>query len=203
MLRMEQIEIAYGDKIVIHDFNLELKKGEKVVLVGPSGCGKSSLLRVAAALQIPSAGRVYLAGELLTPKLSRKLRCEISYLPQQLTMNSVVLDFIKIPFQFAINSKESDLNGKIEELLFKLGLDRNILTQNFQDISGGQKQRVLLLITMLLNRPIMALDEVISALDGESKSQVLELIFNKKQLTLVSSSHDPAWIERCDRIINV
>lgn len=84
----------------------------------------------------------------------------------------------------------------------KLDLSEEMLESTFSDLSTGQRQRVGLAICYLLGRKIMFLDEPTSALDERSKQKVSDLIM-KEDLTVISTSHDPWWVERCDRVIEL
>jgi ABC-type lipoprotein export system ATPase subunit len=92
---------------------------------------------------------------------------------------------------------------QIESNLSLLGLSSSLLPKPFRELSTGQRQRVGLVLCHLLDRPLMLLDEPTSALDEDSKQKAIDLLFADNGRTIISTTHDPFWLKRCDKIIEL
>jgi ABC-type lipoprotein export system ATPase subunit len=85
----------------------------------------------------------------------------------------------------------------------RLGLAASLLKQDIASLSGGEKQRVAILSDLLLDRPILLLDEASSALDAKSKQRVVEVMREMKDRTILSVSHDTEWLDFSDRVVTL
>ena len=103
------------------------------------------------------------------------------------------------PFEFAANTASAPGTEAVENVLERLGLGTSLLKKDFSDLSTGQRQRVGIALCYLLNKPLVLLDEPTSALDNRSKQHVVDLLFGDTGRTILSTSHDPWWIEQCDK----
>lgn len=202
ILKGENIHFSYVDEVIFKDFSFELNEGEKLVLKGESGSGKSTLFRLILGFEHPEGGEFLYNGSILRNGNLKSFRKETAWLPQDLNIGvGTVNDVINIPFGFKNASKQPEQN-QIISLLNDLGLDAEILSKTFSDLSTGQRQRIGILICILLDKPLMLLDEPTSALDRESKEKLADLLL-KSDRTILSTSHDLFWVERCDRIIEM
>ena len=151
-----------------------------------------------------ACGEIRINNQLLSPATINKIRQEISYLPQELSLDlDTVGDLIYYPFEFKNNRHLKPDKHKINEVLKLLLLDESILSKKLSEVSGGQKQRLGLASVVLLNKPIMILDEPTSALDDDSAVAVAKLIGSFKKTTVISASHDLRWIELMDTQIKL
>ena len=114
-----------------------------------------------------------------------------------------VEDLLNFPFTFDSNKKSKPAQEQIQDIFTKLGLKPDLLTQRTDEISGGQKQRVILASLFLMKKKILLLDEPTSALDKDAVDQVIRVIQNLSDVTVLSVSHDPLWINEMDRIIEL
>lgn len=203
LLEGKNIYFSYGDEVIFDDFSFELNKGEKLALKGESGSGKSTLFRLILGFEYPEEGEFLYKNSVLNEENIQSFRKETGWLPQDLNIGEgSVKEVIHYPFQFRFSSKSLPDDNTIIEGLNNLGLDADLLKKTFSDLSTGQRQRIGVLICVLLDKPLMLLDEPTSALDRESKEKLADLQL-KNNRTILSTSHDPFWIDRCDRVIEL
>lgn len=203
LLEGRNIHFTYDNEIIFNDFSFELNEGEKLVLKGESGSGKSTLFRLILGFEHPDKGKFLYNGSSLRNGALQSFRKETAWLPQDLNIgNGSVKEVIEYPFQFKSSSDKKSSDESVKNLLNDLGLDSSILKKTFSDLSTGQRQRIGILICILMDKPLMLLDEPTSALDRDSKEKLADLLLNSDR-TILSTSHDPFWVERCDRIIEM
>ena len=206
LLEGKNIHFRYGDEVIFDDFNLRIDKGDRVVLKGDSGSGKTTLFRLILGFESLQKGELFFQGESLkNPETIRKLRKSSSWLPQDLNIGTgLVIDVILFPFTFQAHKESKPDQAKIESTLKDFGLNPDeILQKSFQDLSTGQRQRIGLAISIILNQPFILLDEPTSALDYDSKTKAAELLLKQNNRTVISTSHDPFWVERCEKVIDL
>jgi putative ABC transport system ATP-binding protein len=196
VISAKNISISYQDKTVINDLSFDADKGEKICLFGPSGGGKTTILNALMGFADIKSGKISIKNMELNHDNIDSIRKNISWLPQNINLpvNSG-MELIDL-----LNSDDTEI---ISEYLEKFGLSKNILEKNINEISGGQKQRMVLSICLSLGRKIILLDEPTSALDDESIKKIIEVVFGLKDITVISTSHNPKWIENCDKKIKI
>lgn len=203
LLEGRNIHFKYGDEIIFKDFSFDLKEGEKLVLKGESGSGKSTLFRLILGFEHPESGEFLYNSSALKNENLKSFRKKTAWLPQDLNIgDGSVKEVIEYPFQFKSSPEEKPSDDSIINLLNDLGLDSGILEKTFSDLSTGQRQRIGILICILMDKSLMLLDEPTSALDRDSKEKLSDLLL-KSDRTILSTSHDPFWVDRCDRIIEM
>jgi len=204
MIRFENVTLRFGEEQVLDDLSFELEPGSKTVLEGPSGSGKTSILRLCMGFQQPNQGNIYFNDELLNAESISNIRKQIAWLPQdaQVGMGSV-RDVLNFPFTFKSNESEAPTDDSLKDLLSQMALNNGILDKSFRDLSGGQKQRIGIALCLLLNRPLFLLDEPTASLDPASKRKVMNLLFSNPDRTILSTSHDPEWVEQTDNVIHL
>lgn len=204
-LKLSNIEFSYDkdQAPIIKNFSLEINEGDIIGIKGASGSGKTTLFRLILGFETPDKGSILFNDKLLDPQQLQLLRKETTWLPQDLNLGEGKLkDVFYYPFSFENNkSKKPDKNTVLST--FKaLGLDETIWESNFRDLSTGQRQRVGIALSHLLNKSVMILDEPTSALDEASKHKVESLLFDGKRM-IISTSHDPWWLEKCTQIVEL
>lgn len=203
MIDIDSVSIAYGGRRVFEGFSLSVGRGEKVALCGGSGCGKSSILGSILGFVIPEAGRVVIDGVEVTGDSVWELRRLIGYVPQEPDLGEGTLkEIIERPFSFRANHSIKSNLDKVGEMLGKFGLDESILSKDITTLSGGEKQRFSLIIALLLDREILLLDEISSALDPASKQVVADYLFQSDQ-TVILVSYDPVLQGVCGRVVTM
>ncbi|MDZ7805604.1 MAG: ABC transporter ATP-binding protein [Gracilimonas sp.] len=200
---LTNIDFSYPSENIFEDFNLTIQPGEKIVIKGESGSGKTTLFRLLLGFETPDNGTISFKGSDYSMKITHRLRKEVTWLPQDLNLGSgKTSDLIDFIFEFQANKDDKPERPEIVETLEKMGLSGDTMESTFSDLSTGQRQRVGLATCFLLKRDVILLDEPTSALDLESKKKIAELLL-KNDRTVVSTSHDPWWVDRCDRVIDL
>lgn len=206
MIRLEHICKNFGDLQVLKDVNLEVKEGEKLVIIGPSGSGKSTTVRCMNFLEKPSSGRVYINGTEMTHKNQMKLiRDNMSMVFQQFNLypHMTVLKNLTIaPMKLHGKSKK-----EAEELAYHyldvVGL-RNKADVYPTTLSGGQQQRIAIARALCSESKIILFDEPTSALDPETIQEVLDVMIKlaKENITMVIVTHEMGFARQvADRIV--
>lgn len=174
---------------VMH-FNLEIAKGERVVVVGPSGAGKSTLLNLIAGFIQPTSGEIILNHQNMANippgKRPVSMLFQENNLFEHLTVAQNVALGIKPSLKLSREEKQ-----EVIDILSKVGLEKEVKRYPHQ-LSGGQKQRIALARSLIQHRPILLLDEPFSALDQALRFEMLDLvnhICEAFSLTLMMVSH--------------
>lgn len=203
MIEYDSITVQMHRQTLFERASLTIGEGEKVVVRGASGSGKSSLLKCAVGAIPLSAGSVRVAGTVLSAATVAGIRARIAFIGQEPVLGAErVGDALLLPFGFKAHRHNRPRDERIRELLAQLHLPANILDQSCARISGGEKQRIAIIRALLLNKTIFLADEVTSALDPASRAAVMDKLFSPG-ITLLSVSHDPEWINACNRIVEI
>lgn len=203
MIQLEDIKIQFGEKALISGFNLSAAPGEKILLSGPSGRGKSSILKAVLGFVPISSGEIYIDGILNEEKSICNNRARIAYVSQDvdlMPMNG--REFIEEVYTYRQNRHLKYDTELIQEQLDFFELSEDILQKNITNLSGGERQRLGLVIAFLLDRDILLLDEVTSALDKHLKEKVVERILSSHK-TVITISHDDIWLNRRVRVASI
>jgi len=189
---------SFGDLDVLKGIDLEVFKGENVVVLGRSGTGKSVLIKIIVGLLRPDAGTVDVFGEradVLMGKQLDALRLRIGFSFQ----NSALYDSMNIKqnleFPLKMNFKhlqKAEITNAVEEVLEAVGL-KDKMNRMPSDLSGGQKKRIGIARTLILKPEIMLYDEPTSGLDPITCEEINELINEvqeKYNTTSIIITHD-------------
>lgn len=204
ILRVEKVSFSYGNEQIFEDFSLTVETGCNIAVKGESGTGKTTLFRLLMGFEQPDQGRILFKGEPIGISGYSNLRTQTAWLPQDLNLGTgLVKDVVQFPFTFEYNADKKPGEKEILDLLDSLNLNGDVLEKRFSDLSTGQRQRIGFAICILLEKPLLLLDEPTSALDSASKKQVFSLLVDSRERTILSTSHDPWWLKRCDRIVEL
>lgn len=194
--------LSFGAREVFRNLNVEVMPGEKVCLSGPSGSGKTTFLNLLMGFQTPDKGGVWTLGEEVDKTSIRRLRTNIAWLPQEISLDAETgRDLLLAPLRFKTNRHLLPDENQVRRILDDLILEPELLDQQSDTLSGGQKQRIALASCLLLQRPLLLLDEPTAALDDDSANAVASLVMALKDVTLISVSHDERWLRQMDRVI--
>ncbi|MDO4619483.1 MAG: amino acid ABC transporter ATP-binding protein [Lachnospiraceae bacterium] len=207
VLSVRGLKKAYDGHTVLDGVNLNIHKGEVVVILGPSGCGKSTLLRCMNALEPVQAGEITLDGQPVDPagKNIASLRQKIGMVFQsyELFPHRTILDNITLaPIKVQRRSKEEAVR-EARELLSRIGLADKEKAYPRQ-LSGGQKQRVAIVRALCMHPEVLLLDEITAALDPEMVREVLDVVLElaKQGMTMVIVTHEMSFAAAvADRIV--
>lgn len=204
-LKIENLVKNYGDLEVLKGINLEVAKGEVMVILGSSGCGKSTLLRCINALERPNSGKISLDGELITPENLISMRQKIGMVFQsyELFSHLNVLENITLAPLKVQKRPKDEVKAQALALLERVGL-KDKQNSYARQLSGGQKQRVAIVRALAMRPEVMLFDEVTAALDPQMVREVLEVILElaKSGLTMLIVTHELNFARAvADRIV--
>ncbi len=187
--------------------DLEIKKGEVIVIIGPSGCGKSTFLRSLNLLETPTDGEILLEGvDITDPQNNINLhRQKMGMVFQQFNLfphMTILKNITLAPMKLLRMSKEKAEENALS-LLKRVGLEDRKDAYPSQ-LSGGQKQRIAIVRALAMNPEVMLFDEPTSALDPEMVGEVLEVMkeLAKEGMTMVVVTHEMGFAkEVADTVI--
>ena len=210
MLTIQNASISYGDHCVLRGVNLEVRKGEVIVIIGPSGSGKSSLLRSVNLIQPLSSGRIVLEGEheLTDPRTDVNwVRRHVGMVFQQyhLFPHLTVLRNLTLAPRRVLKLSVREADERAQTLLRQVGLADKADRYPAQ-LSGGQQQRVAIARALMMQPLVMLFDEVTSALDPELVGEVLGVMKDlaRSGMTMLVVTHEMEFArEMADRLVFV
>jgi phospholipid/cholesterol/gamma-HCH transport system ATP-binding protein len=189
---------SFGDEDVLNDINLEVFKGENMVVLGRSGAGKSVLIKILVGLLTPDKGIIKVLGQFVD-KLSGKdldaLRIRIGFSFQSSALYDSMNVRQNLEFPLTMNRKNisrQDIDKAVEEVLEAVGLEEKI-DEMPSDLSGGQRKRIGIARTLILKPEIMLYDEPTSGLDPvtcEEINQLINEVQKKYNTTSIIITHD-------------
>lgn len=200
----KQVADATGSLTILHQVDFQLVARESVAIVGASGSGKSTLLSILAGLDVPSTGRVRLAGIdlfALDEDARAAVRAQhVGFVFQsfQLLANLTAIENVMLPLEL---SGRADARAVATEMLQRVGLGER-LGHYPRVLSGGEQQRVALARAFVTRPALLLADEPTGSLDFATGAKVMDLMFEMNReagTTLVLVTHDRAIAARCDR----
>lgn len=208
MIELKDVRKSFGKNEVLKGINLQIDKGEVVVIIGPSGSGKSTVLRTMNYLEEPTSGHVIVDGMDLSDKNKlNAVRTEVGMVFQNFNLfpHMTVLDNLILA---PVNVRKTD-KKEAQDIAMKL-LERVGLVDKAQmypdSLSGGQKQRVAIARALAMKPKVMLFDEPTSALDPEMVREVLDVMKSlaDEGMTMVIVTHEMGFAkEVADRVLFV
>ena len=213
MISLQQVEKIYRTKeletVALENVNLDVRKGEFLSIMGPSGCGKSTLLNIMGLLDLPSGGRVEIAGTDTSHMDDRALAAfrneQLGFVFQSFHLISSlnVLDNVELPLLYRGGVSSKQRREVAVQVLEKVGLShrmRHFPTQ----LSGGQCQRVAIARAIIGNPTIILADEPTGNLDSKMGAEVMEILHKLNQedgRTIVMVTHNAQQAAQTSRTI--
>ena len=203
-ISFNHIYFSYSEgKEVLKELNLQVKEGEKVVLLGTSGSGKSSILKILMGMERAQSGTIRIGGQDTVDLGEDRIFKEISYIQQEVFIfDGTIRENISL-FQ---NYREEELQSVIERaglrnLVKEKGLSYRC-GENGAALSGGERQRISIARSLLRKTPILLADEITASLDKENSYLVLDTLLNIENTTEILVLHDldSRILSRVDRI---
>ena len=178
MIKLRNVHKTFGHLEVLKGIDLEVAKGEKLVIIGPSGSGKSTLIRCMNGLEEVTKGEVYIDGQLMTHKTRAALNRQYSSMVFQqfnLYPHLTVMDNLTLGPMKLKKVRKDEAEALAMENLKRVGLEKKALVYP-ATLSGGQQQRIAIARALTMKNPVIYFDEPTSALDPEMVGEVLDLM---------------------------
>ena len=207
LLEIEGLQKSFGERLVLRGIDLQVSKGEVIVILGPSGCGKSTLLRCLNGLEPVQGGRIsYHGQDLAGPRVDwREVRQRIGMVfqsyelfPHMTVLGNILLGPLKVQ-----KREPQEARQQAEQLLERVGLLERKDAYPRQ-LSGGQKQRIAIVRALCMNPEIMLFDEVTASLDPEMVREVLDVMLGLagQGMTMIIVTHEMGFARSVgDRIV--
>ena len=209
LLELKDLHKSFGNLEVIKGIDLEIDKGDILVIIGPSGSGKSTVLRCMNLLEEPTSGQIIFEGKDILKNLRTidKTREKIGMVFQNFNLfpNKTILDNITLAPMKVKGKTREEAEKKAKELLERVGLLDKVDAYPVQ-LSGGQQQRIVIARALAMEPDMMLFDEPTSALDPEMVKEVLDVIkeLAHEGMTMAIVTHEMGFAkEVADRVIFV
>lgn len=202
MIKINNLSISFGDKIIFDKWNCEFNDNSIVAVLGRSGCGKTTLLRSIAGLFKPQSGEIFINDKKLSGPTKEIFMMHQTYanFPWKNCLDNILFP---IKIQGTV-TPEHKLEA--QEMLIKVGLEGCAIKYP-HELSGGMKQRLALARVLVTKPPIILMDEPLSALDPKTRSQMQDLVLDmhyKTKNTILMVTHDPEEARKmADKIMNL
>ena len=207
MISIQHLSKSFGDNEVLKDVNIEVAKGEVVVVLGPSGSGKSTMLRCINLLEKPTGGHIFIEGKEITdPKTDvNKLREHVGMVFQQFNLfpQLTALKNVMLAQRKVLKRSKEEAERIAHFELDRVGLGDRADYFPAQ-LSGGQQQRVAIARALAMEPHVMLFDEATSALDPELVRGVLDVMRSlaEEGMTMVVVTHEMQFAKDvADRVI--
>ncbi len=201
MISVKGVNKHFGALHVLKDINLEVPRGQVVVLLGPSGSGKSTLCRTINRLETIDSGSIHIDGELL-PEEGRKLatlRSEVGMVFQSFNLfaHKTILENVTLAPMKVRGKGREEARSRAIELLERVGV-ANQADKYPAQLSGGQQQRVAIARSLAMGPKVMLFDEPTSALDPEMVNEVLSVMTSlaTEGMTMIVVTHEMGFARR-------
>ncbi len=201
MISMRNVDKHFGSLHVLRDINLEVPRGQVVIVVGPSGSGKSTLCRTINRLETIDSGEISVDGVKLPDegKALAKLRADVGMVFQQFNLfaHKTIIENVMLAPVKVRGLKKDAARGRALELLERVGI-ANQADKYPAQLSGGQQQRVAIARALAMDPKVMLFDEPTSALDPEMVSEVLDVMVKLAQdgMTMLVVTHEMGFARR-------
>jgi glutamate transport system ATP-binding protein len=207
LVHIQHVTKHYGTFEALHDINLDIARGEVVVVVGASGSGKSTLCRCINRLETISSGTISVDGVTLPEegKSLAKLRADVGMVFQSFNLfgHKTVLDNVILGPTKVRKQSKAEAVERARELLRRVGVDNK--EQSYpSELSGGQQQRVAIARALAMRPKLMLFDEPTSALDPEMVKEVLDVMTEmaREGMTMLVVTHEMGFARQAaDRVV--
>lgn len=191
MLKLEAVSFAYDSTIILNSLNLEVPRGEILVILGPSGCGKTTLLRLIAGLERAQSGRILFDGHMMNAVSVHQRQFGLMFQDYALFPHLTVEQNVAFGLRMRGQSA-AEYQARVREVLSWVGLG-HLAQRNVAQLSGGERQRVALARSLAPNPRLLMLDEPLASLDAALREQLateLRGIVKNAGVTTLYVTHD-------------
>lgn len=196
MIKIVDLQKKVGtNRIILNDFNIQIRRGEMVFVKGESGCGKTTLLKILALIDTYDSGQYIYEGKLIRCTMDRvksKIRkYDIGYIPQNLNLIHDISAYENILLSLRLQKNLYNARKNIYEIAEYLEI-KDVLNTTTELLSRGEQQRVAIARACVKKSKIIIADEPTASLDKEKSDKVIELFkyMNTLGNTIVLTSHD-------------
>ena len=207
LVSLKNVNKHFGDLHVLQNINLNVARGEVVVVIGPSGSGKSTLCRAINRLETIDDGEIAIDGKVLPAegKALAKLRADVGMVFQSFNLfaHKTILENVSLGPVKVKGMKSAEAKKLSMELLERVGVD-NQANKLPAQLSGGQQQRVAIARALAMKPKVMLFDEPTSALDPEMINEVLDTMVSLAQegMTMIVVTHEMGFARKAaDRVV--
>ena len=199
MIELKNVCYAYGKEIALRYINLNIQKGESVIIQGPNGCGKSTLIKLLNGIIFPMEGSYTYQGHEITEKTLKDTRFakwfhqQMGYVFQnadtQLFCGSVEEEIAFGPTQMGLS--ENEIRQRTEDCLKLFGIEK-LRERPPYHLSGGEKRKVSLACILSMNPEVLILDEPLAGLDENTQKMLIDFLkkFHVSGKTLIIITHN-------------
>jgi phospholipid/cholesterol/gamma-HCH transport system ATP-binding protein len=200
---IENLCIAFGDNVVLDHFNLELFRGESLVVMGRSGSGKSVLIKCIIGLLRPDRGKIHVFGKnvlSLNTSALDAIRMKVGFLFQSNALydSMTVRDNLEFPLRRrTFRLSQTEVNDMVMEALHNVGLEHTVDMMP-SELSGGMRKRIALARTLILKPEIILYDEPTTGLDAVTSLEIISLmkkIQEKYKTSSIIITHDMKCVQ--------
>jgi general L-amino acid transport system ATP-binding protein len=206
-ITMQGVNKWYGQFHVLRDINLDVKKGERIVICGPSGSGKSTMIRCINRLEEHQQGDIIVDGIPLTANVKNidDVRREVGMVFQHFNLfpHLTVLENLTLAPMWVRKQPKAQAEASAMKFLTRVKIPEQALKYPGQ-LSGGQQQRVAIARALCMNPKVMLFDEPTSALDPEMIKEVLDVMVDLAEggMTMLCVTHEMAFARQvANRVI--
>jgi len=200
LYELENIEQHYDGKKVLNIDSLCLEENKIIGFFGPNGSGKSTLFSLLSFIDKPTSGTLHFNG-IDNKHINQETKQNIVMVPQNPYLLKRTV-YENVAFGLKLRKDTTEVEQRVEEALFLVGLDSSFKHRKWSQLSGGEAQRVALAARLILKPKVLILDEPTSGVDTNSAQLIKEAILSAKQkynTTIFISSHDHNWLNHiCD-----
>lgn len=196
-IKVTDLDVAYEQKYIIKNMNIEIPKGKITMIIGSNGCGKSTLLKTIARIITPKKGEIYLDGASIKAQAPKEIAQKMAVLPQSPVVPSGLLvkelvSYGRFPYQSALGGLKQEDIEKVNWAMEVTGMSE-FAERPVDSLSGGQRQRAWIAMALAQETEILVLDEPTTYLDMAHQLEILLLLqkLNKEQnRTIVMVLHE-------------
>lgn len=205
-IRLDNVTLTFDDHVILKDIDLDIPFGKKVGIMGSTGSGKTSLLKLMIRFNDPYSGNIYLNGINLKDIDMESIREQFGFVFQEVFLFSDTIE-ANIAF-YRPDAPHEDIERCAGLAVAHSFIEKTskgystIVGERGIGLSGGQKQRISIARALLKNAPVLILDDVTSALDSETETEILKNLYAQYAgRTMVISAHRASSVQGCDEII--
>jgi putative ABC transport system ATP-binding protein len=198
-----------GDFTALNHISLDIREGEFVALMGPSGSGKSTMMNQLGILDVPSTGKIFIAGKnvasMTNLERTHMRRDVIGYVFQKFYLIPLLSAYENVEYPLILKYKKRDTSGRAAAVLKSVGFDKEMGAHRPNQLSGGQQQRVAIARALVNDPKILLCDEPTGNLDRKTGFQIMDILvgLHKAGKTVILVTHDPKIAEYAYRTIQL